>query len=106
MARMFERKDNRKFEIKPRYWDADQEEREEREKRIKAELGIDKDEKDIYIPNVKGRFTDLYRQRKANRHGYNGRYIVRLFLVLIIVFLVLLFLMMRYSEGVLRFFGM
>ena len=52
MARMFERKDTRKFDLKPRYWDPEKEEREEREKRIKAELGIREDDKDAYIPNI------------------------------------------------------
>ncbi|CCZ07736.1 hypothetical protein [Culturomica massiliensis] len=106
MARMFERKDTRKFDLKPRYWDPEKEEREEREKRIKAELGIREDDKDAYIPNIKGHFTELYKQRKAQRKGHNGQYAVRLFMVLIIIFLAALFIMMRYSEGVLKFLGM
>lgn len=106
MARMFERKDTRKFEPKPRYWDPEKEEREEREKRIKAELGIKEDDKDTYIPNIKGKLHDIYRQKREARKGYNGRYAVRMFLVLIIIFLVVLFIIMRYSEGVFRFFGM
>lgn len=106
MGRMFERKDNRKFNIKPRYWDPEKEEREEREKRIKAELGLQEEDKDVYIPNVRGKFTDLYNKRKENRRGYNGRYAVRMFLILIIVFLAALFILMRYSEGVFHFFGM
>lgn len=106
MSRMFERQDRRTFHIKPRYWDPEKEEREEREKRIKAELGIDEKDKDTYIPNVRGRFTEIYEKRKANRRGYNGRYAVRLFLILIAVFLIILYLVMRYSEGNLKFLGL
>lgn len=106
MGRMFERKDTRKFEIKPRYWDPEKEEREEREKRVKAELGIDEKDRETYIPHIQGRFTQMYRERKENRRGYNGKYTVRLFLILIIIFIVALFVINRYSEGVFRFFGM
>lgn len=106
MSRMFERQDRRTFNLKPRYWDPEKEEREEREKRIKTELGITEEDKDTYIPHVRGRFTDMYEKRKANRRGYNGRYAVRLFLILIAVFLLILYLVMRYSEGGLRFLGL
>lgn len=106
MGRMFERKDTRKFDIKPRYWDPEKEEREEREKRIKEELGVDKEDKDVYIPNVEGKLRNIYEERKANRRGHNGRYAVRMFLILIAVFLIVLFLLMRHAEGVFRFFGL
>lgn len=106
MSRMFERQDRRKFNLKPRYWDPEKEEREEREKRIKTELGVGEEDQNTYIPNLRGRFTEMYEKRRANRKGYNGKYAVRLFLILILVFLVAFFIMMRYSEGVLRFFGM
>lgn len=106
MGRMFERKDTRKFELKPRYWDPEKEEREEREKRAKEELGIRGGDKDVYIPNVEGKFRELYNQRKAGRRSYNGRYAIRMFLILIVVFLIILYLLMRHSEGLFRFFGM
>ena len=48
----------------------------------------------------------MYEKRKANRRGYNGRYAVRLFLILIAVFLIILYLVMRYSEGGLKFLGL
>lgn len=106
MSRMFERQDRRSFNLKPRYWDPEKEEREEREKRIKAELGIEENDKDTYIPNLRGRFTEMYENRKAHRRGHNGKYAVRFFLILILIFLVAFFIMMRYSDGVLKFFGM
>ena len=90
MSRMFERQDRRTFNLKPRYWDPE----------------ITEEDKDTYIPNIRGRFTDMYEKRKANRRGYNGRYAVRLFLILIAVFLIILYLVMRYSEGGLKFLGL
>ena len=106
MGRMFERKDTRKFELTPRYWDPEKEEREEREKRVKAELGIEENDKDVYVPHIDGKLRNLYNERKANRRGYNGKYAVRMFLILIGVFLIVLYLLMRHSEGLFRFFGM
>lgn len=103
---MFERKDTRKFELKPRYWDPEKEEREEREKRIKAELGIEEGENGVYVPHIDGKLRSLYHERKAQRRGYNGRYAVRMFLILIGVFLIALYLLMRHSESLFRFFGM
>jgi hypothetical protein len=48
----------RPFEIKPRYYDPVKEEREERERRIKAELGIrdDSDPSASYRAHIKGQF--------------------------------------------------
>lgn len=106
MGRMFERKDTRKFELKPRYWDPEKEEREEREKRVRAELGIEEGNENVYVPHIDGKFRNLYKERKANRRGYNGRYAIRMFLILIAVFLIVFYLFMRHSEGVFRFFGM
>lgn len=106
MARMFERKERKEFNIKPRYWDPEKEEREERERRIKAELGISEGDKNVYIPNIQGRFTDIYSKKKAERKRFNGHYTVRLFMILIIIFLAVLYLLMQHSEGVLRFLGM
>ena len=40
MFELFKKPEYRKFDLKPRYWNPEQEEREQREKRIKAELGI------------------------------------------------------------------
>lgn len=45
----------KKFEIKPRYWNPEKEEREARERRIKAELGKE-DGDSTYVPHIKGEF--------------------------------------------------
>ncbi|PVX51994.1 hypothetical protein C7377_0289 [Balneicella halophila] len=48
---------------KPIYWDPEKEEREAREQRIKAELGITSDDKNstgIYRPEIKGKFRSAH----------------------------------------------
>ena len=53
MFLIFKKPEYRRFNLKPRYWDPAKEEREERERRVKAELGLKDDDK-TYIPNIKG----------------------------------------------------
>ncbi len=47
----------RKFEHKPIYWDPEKEKAEERERRVKREMGIVEDLED-YKPQIKGTFTE------------------------------------------------
>ena len=55
MAKFFHTPKPRKFNIEPRYWDPEKEEREARKRRINAELGIK--EKGEYKPLIsKGEF--------------------------------------------------
>ena len=51
MFLIFKKPEYRRFNLKPRYWDPAKEEREERERRVKAELGLKDDDK-TYIPNI------------------------------------------------------
>ena len=37
---LFKQPEHRRFNLKPRYWDPEAEARKEREKRIRAELGL------------------------------------------------------------------
>ena len=53
MFSLLKKPEYRRFNLQPRYWDPAKEARIEREKRIKAELGI-KDCDEQYIPNVRG----------------------------------------------------
>ena len=73
MFLIFKKPEYRRFNLKPRYWDPAKEEREERERRVKAELGLKDDDK-TYIPNIKGQFRQEYEKRKANRNGLNSIY--------------------------------
>ncbi len=102
---MFPERERGKFNFRPRYWDPEKEEREERERRIKAELGIAEDDDRAYIPNMQGKFTRMYRERKEARKGLDGRYAIRLFLILISIFLIGFYLFSRNAEGIMRFLG-
>lgn len=48
----------RKFEHKPIYWDPKKEEMEERERRIKREMGIEEEDLTNYKPQIKGSFRE------------------------------------------------
>lgn len=48
----------RKFEHKPIYWDPEKELAEERERRIKREMGIEEDDLSSYKPQIKGSFYE------------------------------------------------
>lgn len=59
IGRFFHTPEAKKFNITPRFWDPDKEERDERERRIKEELGIRDEKKESgrpYRPNIKGQF--------------------------------------------------
>lgn len=106
---MFFKKPNiKRFNIQPRFWDPAKEEREAREKRIRAELG--KDEKDdSYIPDVRNQLHEEFERRKAMRSGGTGgggRYALRLFMILIMLFMAVALMVMSNKEGLLRFFGL
>ena len=47
---LFKQPEYRRFNLKPRYWDPEAEARKEREKRIRAELGLPENG-DEYIPS-------------------------------------------------------
>ena len=81
----FKRPQHKRFNLQPRYWDPAKEERDDRERRIKTELGI-KDENGEYIPNIKGRMRSGLRHKhndvRATRQKSN--------MTLILIFVVLL----------------
>ena len=74
----------KRFELKPRYWDPEAEARKEREKRMRAELGL-KEDGEEYIPDVRAGFQREYARRKANRPAKSMSYSLRLFLILIVI---------------------
>lgn len=83
---------SKQFNLRPRFYDPDKEAREDRERRIKEELGIvDEKEKSNrpFRPNVKGQFrnTDGWQSRTSEdaRRAQNKRLII-LFLILALVF--------------------
>lgn len=84
----------KKFNITPRFYDPDQEERDERERRIKEEMGIVDEKKDDgkpYRPNIRGQFRksgEWSRSSEAARKAQNRRLI---WIVLVLALVVYLF---------------
>ena len=105
MFELFKKPEYRKINIKPRYWDPEKEEREAREKRIKAELGI-KDDDGQYIPNVQGQFRREYEKRKAARNSISSARTIRLFMILLLLFIAAFYVFVKNPDGLLRLFGL
>lgn len=105
MFELFKKPEYRRFNLKPRYWDPEKEEREMREKRIREELGL-KDEAGPYVPNIRGQFRQEYQKRKAARNSISFARTLRLFMILILLFIAAYYVFMKNPEGLLRFFGL
>ena len=85
---------HKRFEYKPRIWDPEKEEREERLKRIKAELGVTNDTSDgkPYVPNIRGSFRKEYEHTRRARPGAGfGAFKIRS-LVFVVTVAMLLFI--------------
>lgn len=99
IGRFFHTPSAKKFHITPRYWDPDKEEREDRERRIREELGIPEERKvdgRPYRPNIKGQFRraqdGFSRSSESARRASNTR------LIILIVILTLIFYLFFYSD--------
>ena len=97
MFELFKKPEYRRFNLKPRYWDTEKEEREAREKRIKAELGI-KDDDGQYIPNIQGQFRREYEKRKAARSSISSARTIRLFMILLLLFIAAFYVFVKYPD--------
>lgn len=82
------------FKIIPRYYDPDEEERQERERRIKDELGIVEEKKEDgkpYRPNIKGQFrkTGGWKAKSSaeGRRASNTRLIILIMILALIAYL-------------------
>lgn len=94
IGRFFHFPSTRRFNITPRWYDPDKEEREERERRIKEEMGIFEEKKDDgkpYRPNIKGQFRVMQpgysKSTEQSRRKSNTRLIVLIFLLSLIFYL-------------------
>ena len=105
MFELFKKPEYRRFNLKPRYWDPEKEEREAREKRIKAELGI-KDDDGQYTPNIQGQFRREYEKRKAARSSISSARTIRLFMILLLLFIAAFYVFVKNPDGLLRLFGL
>lgn len=75
---------HKQFEYKPRYWDPEKEEREERIKEIKREMGIE-------VPSVPGRTTirrGSFRQRQKQKVKATRASNIRLIVILAVLFII------------------
>ena len=88
---LFKQPEYRRFNLKPRYWDPEAEARKEREKRIRAELGLPENG-DEYIPDVRTGLQKEYAKRKGERAGLRLVYSTRLFMILIIILIGIFYL--------------
>ena len=88
---LFKQPEYRRFNLKPRYWDPEAEARKEREKRIRAELGLPENG-DEYIPDVRTGLQKEYAKRKGERARLRLGYSTRLFMILIIILIGIFYL--------------
>lgn len=100
---LFKQPEYRRFNLKPRYWDPEAEARQEREKRIRAELGLDQNG-DEYIPDVRAGFQREYSKRKASRPRGGLGYSTRLFLILIILLMAAFYLVTYKLDSIIKLF--
>ena len=87
---------SRKFNMKPRFYDPDAEERERRESRIRQELGITepkKAENGEYRPNIKGQFRnrDGWQRTDSSAKVAQQRRLMWLLLVLAVAVFLMFF---------------
>lgn len=98
IGRFFHTPGTKKFNITPRFWDPDKEERDERERRIKEEMGIFEEKKDSgkpFRPSIKGTFRSgdgWARSSESARRAQNKR------LIWIILILALVLYLFFYSD--------
>lgn len=94
---------HKSFDIRPRYWNPEEEAKKEREKRVRAELGLDENGGG-YVPDVRAGLQREYARRKAERAG--GRMIraYRFFIVLIVLLLLVFYLVSTKMDAILEFF--
>ena len=101
ISNFFHTPGTKKFKITPRFYDPDKEEREERERRIKEELGIVDEKVDDgkpYRPQIKGQFRPnggWAKSSESARRAQNRR------LIWIVMILALVMYLFFYSD----FFG-
>lgn len=92
IGKFFYTPNSKQFNIRPRFYDPDKEERDDRVQRIKEELGIVDEKKDgekPYRPRIKGQFRnqDAWQAKSSEpaRRSQNKR-LLYLFVILALIF--------------------
>ncbi|HCC71577.1 MAG TPA: hypothetical protein DEQ09_10575 [Bacteroidales bacterium] len=76
----------RGFNYTPMYYDSEKEMREERERRIKAEMGIKEESDGEYIPRItRGSMSNYFRQNKTRVQRYT---LIRVIVIALVLFLI------------------
>ncbi|MCF8223301.1 MAG: hypothetical protein K9J25_09150 [Bacteroidales bacterium] len=76
----------RGFNYTPMYYDPKKEEMEERERRIKAEMGIKDDTGKEYVPRItRGSMSNYFKQNKTRVQRYT---LIRLIVIALVLFLI------------------
>ena len=90
IPRLFKLPEHKRFNYQPLYYDPEKERKEERNREIERELGINKDE--VYIPKIRhGSFRSHYRKEHKIKSISN----IRLVLIIIILFFVAYLILFR-----------
>lgn len=99
IGRFFHTPQAKKFNMRPRFYDPDKEERDERVRRIKEEMGIVDEKVDDgkpFRPNIKGQFRNAdgwqAKTSESARRAQNKR------LIILILILALVFYLFFYSD--------
>jgi hypothetical protein len=94
IGRFFHTPATKRFHINPRFYDPDKEQRDERERRIKEELGIFEEKKDDgkpFRPNIKGQFrmaqAGYSKTTEKARRASNTRLIILIMILALISYL-------------------
>jgi hypothetical protein len=92
MANFFSTPKPRHFNVTPRYWNPEKEQREMRERRIKSELGISDNQDGKYIPYItpgafrQGLTRGKWGGTKSQRKSSNTRVLIILAILALLLF--------------------
>jgi hypothetical protein len=100
IGRFFHTPPTKRFRITPRFYDPDKDERDERERRIKDELGIVDEKKPVsnrpFRPNLRGQFRQA--QEGFSKSSEKARRASNTRLIILILILTLIFYLFFYSD--------
>ncbi|MBL4560250.1 MAG: hypothetical protein JKX79_04625 [Labilibaculum sp.] len=83
-ASFLKKPEHKRFNIQPRYWDPAKDERVDRERRIRGELGL-KGEDEPYTPNIKGRMKTQLRHGHFDSNGSRNKSNIRLLVIFVLL---------------------
>ncbi|MDD2617942.1 MAG: hypothetical protein PHT87_04005 [Bacteroidales bacterium] len=95
----FKQRKPRKFDHQPIYYDAQKEAREEREQKIKAEMGLieEKELKKNFDKTIRGSFREAVPGGSRTGRQQSGNKMLRILLLLLLIIIVVYFLVSRYA---------